>query len=256
MPRIYIGTSGFAYSSWVGSFYPAGTPRDEWLAYYARYFPAVEINASFYHTPRISTIRKWAAQTPDSFSFSFKLSRYVTHIQRLQCDQTSLDKFFAPLEPALVKSTPPVILIQLPSSLKPDFIVLQNFLEKLPAGFRYAIEFRHPSWFQPETYTLLRKHDMALVLADSPISTKGTRKWPLVNENTATFFYIRMHGSKVLFTSSYSEEELAYYASLVKQKWEAGQDVYVFFNNDAAGHAVENARTLQRLLQTSGVPDG
>ncbi|PJJ76639.1 uncharacterized protein YecE (DUF72 family) [Thermoflavifilum aggregans] len=255
MPRIYIGTSGFAYPSWVGSFYPAGTPRDEWLAYYARYFPAVEINASFYHTPRISTIRKWAAQTPDSFSFCFKLSRYITHILRLQCDQVSLDVFFTPLEPVRSKKAPAVILIQLPSSLKPDLIVLQNFLEKLPAGFRYAIEFRHPSCFQPETYTLLRTHNMALVLADSPTSAKGTRKWPLVNEDTASFFYIRMHGSKVLFASSYSDEELAYYARLIGQKWEAGQDVYVFFNNDAAGHAVENARTLQRLLHTSGIAD-
>lgn len=248
MARFFVGTSGFAYASWIGKFYPPSMSRDSFLSFYAQHFPAVEINSSFYHIPRLTTISKWVAQTPDDFCFSFKLSRLITHIHRLQADEALLAKCLKPLEPCTQKTQPTVILMQTPASLKQDAALLEALLKRLPASFRYAMEFRHPSWFQPAVYQLLTKFHVALVLADSPVLANGKRKWPLADVETTTFAYLRFHGAKVLFTSSYSEEELQGYARLVQEKLRKQMDVYAFFNNDAAGHAIDNARMLEQFV--------
>ncbi|MCL6524275.1 MAG: DUF72 domain-containing protein [Thermoflavifilum sp.] len=248
MARVYIGTSGFAYASWKGKFYPNHLPREQFFAYYVRHFSAVEINASFYHTPRHTTIQQWVAQAPPGFVFSFKLSRYITHIQRLLVDTSSLTRFFTALQPCTQLTHPTLILIQLPASLKPHISLLSDFVQKLPTNFDYAWEFRHPEWFQPEVYELLRAHRMAIVLADSPLLAGGRRKWPWVDVSTAPFVYIRFHGSQKLFTSSYTEEELKSYATLIEQKMAQGLEVFAFFNNDAAGYAIDNAFVLKRLI--------
>ena len=248
MAQFFIGTSGFAYRSWIGKFYPVSIAHDQLLPYYARHFPAVEINSTFYHIPRITTIEKWMAQTPTDFSFSFKLPRLITHIQRLQTDAQSLTRCFEPLTPCSKKTQPVVLLIQTPASMKADATLLTQFLKQLPGNYRYAMEFRHDSWFRPDIYQILQSFNTALVLSDSPITATGKRKWPWADEETASFAYMRFHGSRVLFTSSYTEEELQAYAGLIRQKLGKGLDVYAFFNNDAAGHAVPNARQLQRLV--------
>jgi uncharacterized protein YecE (DUF72 family) len=249
---IYIGTSGFAYKGWIGDFYPDTAKKDRLLELYAKTFETVEINSSFYHTPKASTVIKWIEQVPENFIFSLKLSRYITHIQKLDTDRSSLQKFFDPLQPMLSSHrkafSRPVILIQTPASLPFDNEKLENFLQRLPDGFRYAIEFRNKAWFNDDTNSLLQKNRVALVLSDSPIKGNGNRQWPLADTDITDFNYIRFHGSKKLFTSSYTNEELQHYARLIAEKNKKGMDVYAYFNNDAAGFATKNAIALRKMI--------
>ena len=246
--KIYIGTSGFYYAHWIGKFYPEDLRREEVLSFYSQHFETVEINSSFYHFPRRSTVEKWKAAVSGDFVFSLKLHRSITHLRKLKPEVLFLDKFFASLEPLKRRKT--VVLIQTPGSLKCDLERLQVFLSLIPKGFLYAFEFRHKSWFEREVYELLKKEAAALVFSDSPIKKDGSRLWPRVEVETAPFFYIRLHGSKSLYRSSYERSELEEIASLAKEKAKAGLDVFVYFNNDAEGHAIENALELKGIVET------
>jgi uncharacterized protein YecE (DUF72 family) len=138
--------------------------------------------------------------------------------------------------------------LQTPSFLKRNPVILSTFLKSLPKTFLYAFEFRHQSWFSQEVYQILKKYNLSLVLSDSPRNSDGFRIWPYENIDTANFFYIRFHGSKDLYSSSYTDRELHYYASLIKEKMAKDQDVYCYFNNDA-GIAVYDAKRLKNLLR-------
>ena len=128
-----------------------------------------------------------------------------------------------------------------------------SFINFLPKTFLYAFEFRHQSWFTNEIYKILQQNNCAVVLSDSPKDRDNTRLWPYENIDTADFFYIRFHGSQSLYNSSYTNKELKFYAKLIKEKQKNGQAVYAYFNNDAAGFAIENAKKLKNLLKTSGL---
>ena len=244
--RVYIGTSGFYYSHWIGKFYPEDLRREEVLSFYSQHFETVEINSSFYHFPRRSTVEKWKASVSQDFVFSLKLHRSITHLKKLKPEVMLLDKFFASLEPLKGRRT--IVLIQTPASLRCDLERLKLFLELLPKEFLYAFEFRHKSWFEKQVYETLEKNSAALVFSDSPIKKDGSRLWPKVEVETAPFFYIRLHGSKLLYRSSYEKRELEAIASLAKGKAFRGLDVFVYFNNDAEGHAIENALELKRMI--------
>ena len=244
--NIFIGTSGFYYYHWVGKFYPEDIRRDEVLPFYSRHFNTVEINSSFYHIPRKTTVEKWEKSVPESFVFSLKFTRILTHLKPLHPELQTLEKFFSSLEPLKKKET--IILIQLPARLKLNLEKLSVFTNLLPKDFKFAFEFRHKSWFCEEVYDLFKKKNMAIVLSDSPIKKSGERLWPKVEVETADFFYIRFHGSKELYRSSYSDEELEKYAELITQKVKKGLKVFAYFNNDAEGWAIENAKRLKELL--------
>ena len=245
MARLLIGTSGWTYSSWKGVFYPSDLPSRHYLEFYAREFPSTEVNYSFYHLPRPSTYEKWAAQVPDEFIFALKASRFITHIKRLVDVEEAWATF---VQNALVLGSHlGPILLQFPPSFRCDRRKLAAFLgsaQRPVPNSRpvcLAFEFRHESWFSEETYTLLRKHNAALCIADSP-------RYPQKDVLTADFVYLRFHGRTDLFASKYTDTELAEEARLIRQYLRDRRDVYVYFNDDAFGHAIANARTLNHLV--------
>ncbi len=241
--QLFIGTSGWMYGHWRGKFYPQDLPEVKWLEYYAQNFPAVEINSSFYHLPRPQTFKNWAQRVPKDFLFAVKLSRFVTHLKKLAVDTEPLTRFYSAAKNLGPKLGP--ILVQLPPSLKfsqqktTHFLLLcqKVFGQKQPLTF----EPRHPSWFQPESYRLLQKYQVALCWSDTP-------RYPYAEEVTADFVYIRLHGHEKLYASRYTLAQLRSYAQKIRTQLRAGRDVYVFFDNDAHAYAVENAKELQKLV--------
>ena len=245
MARLLVGTSGWSYSSWKGVFYPEDLPSQRYLAFYSGEFPTTEINYSFYHLPKPETYAKWTAQVPDGFVFAVKASRFITHVKRLADVEEAWTRFF---ENALALGSHfGPILLQFPPSFRCDRKRLAGFLRSVQNHasksrlLRLAFEFRHDSWFTEEIYKLLRQHKAALCIADSP-------RYPRRDRVTTDFVYIRFHGRTELFASKYSEGELSEEAKLIRRYLRDGLDVYVYFNNDALGHAVDNAKFLTNLV--------
>jgi len=248
--RLFIGTSGFGYPDWQGRFYPEGLPRSQWLAYYARVFNSLELNVTFYRTPKPAVFEGWARAVPADFAFVVKGPRFMTHIRKLEVDLDICERFSAAVRHLEERLS--CALWQLPPSLRADAHLLEAFLETLRndsvlARCRHAIEFRHRSWFDDDIYAILARANVAAVAADS-----GGR-FPFVDVRTADFAYFRFHGPAGLYTSSYSGDELARFAESMRAHWENG-DVYAFFNNDARAYAIENALTLKGLLKDNDLP--
>ncbi len=250
MARVLIGTSGWTYSSWKGRFYPEDWPSRRYLEYYAREFETTEINYSFYHLPQIATYRKWVTQVPDRFTFALKASRFITHVKRL-LDVEDAWRTFVGNARFLGDHLGP-ILLQFPPSFRCDLPRLSAFLQfvsdagSFTGRTRLACEFRHPSWFKEDLYRLLSQHGAAFCIAD------GAR-YPRYDVVTTDWVYLRFHGRSRMFASNYTEEELAVEAGTIARFWQDGLDVCVYFNNDAEGYAVNNARTLRGLVAERGV---
>jgi len=245
MPKssLFIGTSGWVYSHWDGIFYPEDLPGKNKLKYFSQHFKTAEINYSFYHLPRSSTYQNWYLQTPEDFLFAVKASRFITHIKRLKGVKEAWKIF---IENALnLKERLGPILFQFPPSFRAnetEIERLEDFLKLITKKkLQYAFEFRHQSWCDKKVHNLLKKYKVAWVIADSP-------SYPKVEVVTANFVYIRMHGSKVLFSSNYTKKELQDLSQKIK-KWLKTADVYVYFNNDAMGYALENAKELLKLCK-------
>jgi len=241
MVRLLIGTSGWTYPSWRGTFYPEDLPSRRYLEFYAHEFPTAEVNYSFYHLPKPETYAKWAAQVPEGFVFSVKASRLITHTKRLKDVKEPWETFVGNARSLGAHLGP--ILLQFPPSFRCNQDRLTAFLKI--AGLsrvQLVFEFRHESWFVEEVYRLLSRHNAALCIADSP-------DYPRRDVLTAEFTYLRFHGRTHLFASRYSAAELAEEARKIRRYLRDGIDVYAYFNNDALGHAVENARMLRRLLE-------
>ena len=245
-PNPLVGTSGWTYASWRGTFYPKTLPSHQFLEYYAREFQTTEINYSFYHLPKPQTYANWVAQVPEDFQFSVKTSRLITHTKRLvRVDEVW--EHFAHSARSLGTHLGP-ILLQFPPNFKMDRDRLERFLATVRSEvashghLRLVFEFRHPSWFVDEIYRLLKHHGATVCCADSP-------PYPRVDVLLADFAYFRFHGRTELFASRYSEAELRREAATMKQYLRDGIDLYVYFNNDARGNAVENARMLRSMLE-------
>ena len=285
--EIRIGISGWAYPGWRGRFYPKNLPQRRFLEFASRKLGSIEINASFYALQRPSTYRRWYETTPDDFIFAVKGSRFITHNKKLDDVEQPLANFFASGLLRLEEKLGP-ILWQLPPSLHFDAERFRRFLELLPTRtreaadlarehdrrlegrawthvqqdrrIRYAFEVRHESFLVPEFADLLRRHHAALVFAD----TGG--RYPYCEEVTADFVYVRLHGSPVLYASRYTDDRLDAWAEQIRA-WHtgstppdsprltdrpppgsAGRDVYVYFDNDARGHAPFDALRLAERL--------
>ncbi|MEW5995188.1 MAG: DUF72 domain-containing protein [Candidatus Zixiibacteriota bacterium] len=243
--RIHIGTSGWNYGGWAGILYPEELKSKDFLSYYAQQFSTVEVNYSFYHLPRPTTYEKWVRQTPAGFVFALKLSRFITHVKRLQGVKQALRTFVKNAESLDDKCGP--ILFQLPPSFSltaENKKRLRDILESATKqGVRSAVELRHQTWFVDDVYELLQRVNTSLVIANSS-------RYPNPPEYIATtnFVYFRFHGPKELFASSYTKAQLEHYADIMKTYLRADKDVYAYFNNDFGGHAVRNARTLKGLV--------
>ena len=264
--RIRIGISGWTYAGWRGDFYPRGLVQRKELAYAAERLSSIEINGSFYSLQRPTSYASWREQTPDDFVFAVKGGRFITHLKKLAGVETALANFFASGVLALGPKLGP-FLWQLPPTLSYDPGRLRDFFALLPRTtteaaalaaqhdakvpddraltttdashpLRHALEVRHESFRTDATYDLLREHDVALVVAD----TAG--RWPLIQQVTSDFMYLRLHGDKELYASGYSSQALDHWASRCLEWAGTGLDVYVYFDNDIKGFAPHDARAL------------
>jgi len=217
--RLYAGTSGFSYDEWEGSFYPEGLPAKERLAYYATRLTTVEINNTFYRTPKASVVEGWIGQASGDFRFVFKASQRLTHHKRLAA--ASEDLSYALEVYRVAGARLGAVLFQLPPNFRKDLARLESFLELLPADVPSAFEFRHDSWFEPEVYERLRVRGAALVLSDVDEAPEP----PL--EPTARFGYLRLR------RTAYAPDALAHWLERVHaQPWD---EAYVFFKHEDAG---------------------
>ena len=182
--NLIAGTSGYAFKEWKGSFYPEDLHQDGWLGFYATKFPAVEINNTFYRLPKEKVLLDWAAQVPEQFTFAIKASQRITHFARLKPESAELVEYLLRTTSVLGNRLGPV-LFQLPPNLKKEGERLRAFLAALPKGRRYAIEFRHESWFEPDVVDALREHDVALCIAE-----QEDFKSPVIA--TASWGYVRL----------------------------------------------------------------
>lgn len=246
---IKLGTSGWHYAHWRDTFYPKEITGYKELSYFSERYNSVENNASFYRVSKESTYATWARMVPEDFTFCLKLNRFITHTHRLKLtDETRERTRYILSSTQVLGHTLGAFVIQLPASFKPEHERLDAFLSFIRgeiAPLRYppdlAIEFRTSLWFTEDTYTLLKKHDVALVTAQSS-------RYPEDRQVTARVAYFRFHGPRELFASGYSDEELAELAQVVKAAAKRTKRVYVYFNNDINGHALQNAATLQTIL--------
>ena len=282
---IRIGISGWNYAPWRGVFYPPGLPHKQELHYAASQFSSIEVNGTFYSMQRPSSFQRWAQDTPSDFLFSIKGPRYITHMLRLRNVEAALANFFAQGVLALEEKLGP-ILWQLPPRLAFHPALLEDFFQWLPRTtgeaatlslrhhprfdgrthtttmrdrpLQHALEIRHDSYRSPEFLRLLRRHNIALVCAD-------TVEWPRLMDATATFVYCRLHGSRELYASGYGRASIATWAARVAA-WATGQppegecilpftaaeahphDVYVYFDNDIKVRAPADAKALQRRV--------
>jgi len=189
IPNLLLGTQGWSYPSWVGNFYPEGTKANEYIREYARHFTTVEIDSTFYATPKLSMVEHWNRSTPEGFFFSAKFPKQITHEKRLvDCDK-EVEWFLAAMERLGEKAGP--LVLQFDYTFRADQLeVLAMFLERLPKKFRYAIEVRHRGWFKlDEFFDLLSNHQVALVLAD-------LYYMPKLDKVTTDFVYVRWLGNR------------------------------------------------------------
>ena len=242
MADIWVGLSGWSYANWRGAFYPPALPSREYLAFYAQEFATTEINSSFYHFPRPETYTRWAEQVPPGFVFAVKANRVLTHSRRLQEVEEPWQRFVQSVQALGAHRGP--ILFQFPASFQCEAQRLADFLRLVRGNaveLRLVCEFRHASWFTEAIYRLLRRYRVALCSSDSA-------RYPRHDILTTDFAYYRLHGRPELFASPYSEADLEREAQQLRKYTDAGVDVYVYFNNTKAGHAIANARTLLALL--------
>ena len=240
--NIHIGTSGWQYGHWRGPFYPEGLSKNSFLAYYAERFQTVEINNSFYQLPKKETLTQWRDKVPEGFIFSFKASRYITHMKKLKDPEASLSRMLDVL-PALDGKLGPV-LFQLPPRWGFDPDRFYDFLEALPSEYRYAFELRDPSWLDSRVYDALTEVGAAFCIYEI-----GGRISP--KEITADFVYIRLHGpTDEPYKGQYTTQTLSGWAGAISAWVRQGREVFCYFDNDEAGYAAQDALRLQDMLKS------
>jgi uncharacterized protein YecE (DUF72 family) len=233
----WIGTSGYNYLEWRGSFYPADLPSAKMLPFYAARFPTVEINYTFYRMPTDAMLRGWAAATPERFKLTLKSPRRITHDAKLQNCRPLVETFVTTA--ATLHEKLGALLFQLPPTFKIALPVLDDFLGWLPAGIRVAFEFRHASWFVPDVFARLQRHNAALCIAES-------EKLSTPVEATADFGYFRLRDE------GYTAADLRQWAARLRDLHARGGDIFVYFKHEEAGKGPEFAKDLMRLLEVQG----
>lgn len=232
----WIGTSGYNYPEWKGSFYPQRLPAAKMLPYYAERFPTVEINYTFYRTPNAKILAGWSEATPAQFKLTLKAPKRITHDSRLR-DCADLLKYFletaATLGPKLG-----ALLFQLPPYFRKDLAVLDAFLELFPAGVCAAFEFRHASWLDPEVYARLKARNLALCIADS-------EKLSTPVEITADYGYFRLRDE------GYTPEQIQQWGRTIQERTAGCREVFIYFKHEEEGKGPQFARIL---IEALGLP--
>ena len=246
MSTILLGTSGWSYREWIGPFYD---DEKRMFSYYAKFFNTVEINSTFYRYPSRSTIYGLSRAAPPNFIFSAKLPRLITHKKKLDLAEdirSDLMRFLELLEPLYVSGRLGCILIQLPPSFKYEdgYERLEGFLDIIPDGYEFAVEFRDSSWMREDTWRMLRKYGVAYCVVDEP-------SFPSEVHVTADFAYFRWHGrnSRVWYNYRYSEKELSEWVPKLEETGRKVRKIYGYFNNHFHGYAIENCIELMQMLK-------
>jgi uncharacterized protein YecE (DUF72 family) len=230
---IWIGTSGFQYPEWKGTFYPETLSTAKMLGYYSERFATTEVNYTFRHLPSAKTLERWSAETPAEFRFSLKAPQRITHFAKLRDCEQIMDHFATTVLGLGAKLGP--ILFQLPPQFRCDTGVLESFLRNLPNGIRAAFEFRHESWFTDETYAMLRSSNAALCIADT-----AEFKTPVVP--TARFGYLRLRNE------TYTEADIERWTDNVRELSEEWEDTFIYFKHEEEGVGAAFAQKMMRLL--------
>ena len=239
--KIRIGTSGYQYDHWRGVLYPQESAKKQWFEIYSTSFDTVEINNTFYHLPAAETFDRWREAAPSGFLFVLKFSRYGSHMKCLKDPEDTISRFMERAE-RLGEHLGP-ILVQLKPNWERDTGRLDAFLGAAAARRqRWAVEFRHRSWLCEEVFDVLRRHGAALCIHDMIDDHP--------RETTADWTYLRFHGNR--YEGCYSAQFLSATADRIEEHIAGGLDVCAYFNNDAEGHAVRNARDLRRYLRNRG----
>lgn len=219
MAELFVGTSGWAYPSWKPGFYPQKLAQAKFLPYYAAQLNTVEVNLTFRQLLKETTAHKWIAQTPETFRFSIKAHQVLTHIKRLKNTEEFLPRFLATIEPLAAARRVGPVLFQLPPNMKADVELLKAFLAGVPRGVRAAFEFRNPSWFSDEVFSLLKEQNRALCVAE-------TEERVTPDETTADFCYYRYRKPE------YSADERRAMVDRMQEHLGAGRDTYVYFKHE------------------------
>jgi uncharacterized protein YecE (DUF72 family) len=233
---IWVGTSGYNYPEWRGSFYPEKFSAAKMLPFYAARLDTVEINYTFYRTPTAKIVEGWAEAVPERFKFTLKAPKRITHIARLKDCQEPLQYFVktaAALGPKLG-----ILFFQLPPYMKKDLGVFDEFLDALPSGAQASFEFRHRSWLSDEVYERLRTKRLALCVADS-------EKLSTPVEVTADYAYFRLRDE------GYTPRDITQWAHTIRDRTAACRDVFVYFKHEESGKGPEFARLLLDALKAS-----
>lgn len=232
---LYVGTSGYSYKPWKGTFYPKDLPDRQMLRFYGESFPSVEINSTFYGIPKASVLEGWAGSVPDNFRFVIKAPKLITHVRKLGQADEPLSQLLGAAE-ALSERLGP-LLFQLPPTFKKDLSKLRTFLTLLPTTVRAAFEFRHPSWFDEEVFDLLREHRAALCIAD----IDDELDVPFVS--TADWGYLRLR------RPDYDDPGLQEWVDRVQEQgW---QDAFIFFKHEDEGKGPQMAQRYLKLAESA-----
>ncbi len=244
---IRLGSQGWTYPDWVGTFYPPGAKQEVLLPFYAEVFDTVELDSTFYRPPKASVARSWAKHTPAQFRFAAKLPRAITHEAGLRDTGQAVRDLASALEPLGERLGP--LLVQLPAEFTRDddrFATLARFLAEAPTGLRWAVEFRHRSWHEPRTLALLREHGASLAWTE-------WRALPRFCEATAPFLYLRWLGDRRALARYDRVQidrsaEFATWEDEVRRAAGVVDEIYGYFNNHGAGHAPASANEFKRRL--------
>jgi uncharacterized protein YecE (DUF72 family) len=243
-PGLYLGTSGWSYADWEGTLYPEGLPAGSRLAEYAKHYATVEIDSTFYGTPRRSTVEKWREIVPQGFLFAAKFPQEVTHERNLVNVCSEAEGFVHTMQ--ILEDRLGPLLLQLPPSFSVEGMsVLEDFLSVLPQGPQYTVEVRHRSWLGSDLPALLREHGAALTLIDYP-------RMPRMEEATADFAYIRWLGDRREFPEGHThlkkdrDDDLLWWAGVVDRFLKEGKTVFAYANNHYQNHSPS---TLERFLE-------
>lgn len=238
----HIGCSGFYYRDWKEKFYPADLPQKEWLPYYAQHFDTVEINATFYHFPKLSFLQSLYRKTNETFIFTIKAPRLITHYKKFNDCKSLLSDFYNVIEKGL-KEKSGCVLFQLPSNVVYSEEKMNQIIENLNPSFNNVIEFRHRSWWNEHVYNSLGKNKISFCGISHPTLPDD------VIINTPIVYY-RMHGSVRLYRSKYRVETLKRIAGEIKNNSKV-QQVFIYFNNDYHAVGAENAKQLKEYVNQS-----
>ncbi|MDH7599999.1 MAG: DUF72 domain-containing protein [Sedimentisphaerales bacterium] len=240
--KIYVGCSGWSYGDWAGRFYPKDLPTSRWFEYYSRQFNTVELNNTFYHMPRPTTVARWLAQAPAGFLYAVKAHRSITHLRRLRSVDQQVETFWQVIS-GLDRRLGPV-LYQLPPGLHLDLALLEGLLQCIPQGQVAVVEFRHKSWYVDAVFDMLQRHGAGFCVHDMAGSVSPRLC-------ISGLIYLRFHGATGRYRGSYTDGVLSDWAD-----WVLGQKdvkaIYAYFNNDIEGHAVRNAMSFRAMLDFPG----